>query len=61
MMMVVFTLVCIVQHMKIRSLVLARDDVSWAMCSYSGLMLSETEEHKNKRVHRKAERLFKLV
>ena len=51
----------IVLFVKIRSLVLARDDVSWAMCSYSGLMLSETEEHKNKRVHRKAERLFKRV
>ena len=51
----------IVLFVKIRSLVLARDDVSWAMCSYSGLMLSETEEHKNKRAHRKSERLFKLV
>ena len=61
MMMVAFILVCIVLHMKIRSLVLARDDVSRALCCFSRLILSETEEHKNKRTHRKAERLFKQV
>ena len=39
MMMVVFTLVCIVQHMKIRSLVLARDDASRTLCSFRGFIL----------------------
>ena len=51
----------IVLFVKIRSLVLARDDELLALCSFSGFMLSETEEHKNKRAHRKAERLFKQV
>ena len=61
MMMVALILVCTVLHMKMRSLILARDDVSLALCCFSGFMLSETEEHKSKRAHRKAERLFKQV
>ena len=37
---------------KMRSLVLARDDVSRALVVFSGcLLVFKTEEHKNKRVH----------
>ena len=46
--------------MDMRSLVTAMDDESLAQCfSFVGVDMVQTEEHKNKRTHRKAERLFK--
>ena len=50
MMMVALILVCTVQHMKIRSLVLARDDASLALCCYLWIHTGGIIAYKNYRL-----------